>query len=49
MLLIEPPPVLADLDPISLEAAFAAYRRVVALPEPAEPPQAPPPPAPEVA
>ncbi len=49
MLLIEPPLVLADLDPVSLEAAFAAYRKVVALPEPADPPQAPPPPAPEVA
>lgn len=30
MLLLDPPPLLADLESVSLEVAFAAYRRVVA-------------------
>jgi anti-anti-sigma regulatory factor len=47
MVLLDPPANLADLDPISLEAAFAAYRKISAStaggerPSPASPDDAP--------
>ena len=38
MLLLDPPPLLADLDTVTLEVAFAAYRRAAASAGPAHPP-----------